>query len=159
MATDTSNAGAIVTILGAVIAAVIAVFSFLMKYIVDRISGAKEVASKAQGIAEIALQEAAEAKQENHETRELLDQVIRDMHEEIQRIGREVGESNAAIRQHITELAFFARDNFARKDDLAAAVMKIEAGQIRTDAKIETGQANIDKKIDDLRDLIRNGDR
>ncbi len=158
MGADTSNVGLIAT-LGGVVTAVMAVLGFWTKNVIDRISGAKEVASKAQGIAEIALQEAAEAKLENHETRELLDQVIRDMHEEIQRIGREVGESNAAIRQHITELAFFARDNFARKDDLAAAVLKIEAGQIRTDAKIETGQANIDKKIDDLRDLIRNGDR
>lgn len=145
MAADTTNVGLIAT-LGGVVTVVIAVLGFWTKYVIDRIAGAKEIAVKADAKADAALQEAAEAKQETRDAREANEEMYRTLHDEIVRSNRETGESNSAMRAKINDVELFMRDNFARKDDLSAAVMKIEAGQIRTDTK-----------IDQLRDLIKNG--
>ncbi len=138
------NAGIIVSI-GTVIGTVIAMLTFWTR-LTDRIATAKEIAEEAKGAAGAALQEAAEAKNETRETREMIEGIMRDMHDRMERMGRETGESSAAIRQHITDLAFFVRDNFIHKDVFIAAMAKLDAGQLRTESK-----------LDSLREQIRNG--
>ena len=131
-----SDAGIIASIWAAV-GALLAVLSFWTKFVTDRISTARRVAEKARGVAENALQEAVEAKQESHETRESLEEMIRDLHDKMERTSRDVGESNAAIREKITQVELFMRDNFVRQPEFMAAMAKIEAGQLRTEAKID----------------------
>ena len=139
-----STVGGVLTLLG-----------FWTKFVTDRISGAKGAADKADTKADAASQEAAEAKNEIRDVRELLEEIIRDIHDKTTRASREMGESHVALRQKLTDVELFIRDNFARKDELVAAVMRIEAGQIRTDTKIEAGQVRTDTKFDELRDLIK----
>ena len=129
------NTGIIVSI-GTAIGTLLTVLGFWTR-LTDRIAKAKEIAAAARGEVIVALQEAAEAKQESRETRELLDEVIRDMHDRMERIGREVGESNAAIREKITQVELFMRDNFVRQPEFMAAMAKIAAGQLRPEAKID----------------------
>ncbi len=137
-----SDSGIIASIGGAV-AAGLALLGFWTKYIVDRIAGAKEIAVRAEAKADVAQQEAAEAKNETRDMRELIENLTRDMHDGMVRIGRETGESNAAIRQHITESLFFVRDNFARRDEVAADI-----------TEIKESQKSMEEKLDDIRDRL-----
>jgi hypothetical protein len=93
--------------------------------------------TKADGKAESALQEAAEAKNEYGDLSEKIDEMNRDIDERIERARRDDGEGLAAIRQHVTELAMFMRDNFVRNAEFTAAMTKIEAGQLRLETKLD----------------------
>lgn len=136
-----ANAGIIVSI-GTVIGTVIAMLTFWTR-LTDRIAKAKEIAERAEARADTAQQEAAEAKNETRSMRELIEGLTRDLHDGMVRIGRETGESNAALRQHITESLFFVRDNFARRDEVAADI-----------AEIKESQKNMEEKLDDIRDRL-----
>jgi len=100
-------------------------------------TGLTEKITDAKNRAETAQQEAAEAKNDLANFREALDDMTRDLHAQINQLRREDGDSLAAIRQHVTEVAFFMRDNFVRNDVFAAAMTKIEAGQLRSETKLD----------------------
>jgi len=125
---DSGNIGIVVAI-GTLIGSILAFITFWMR-LTDRITIADQKAESAQ-------QEAAEAKNDMENIRELLDEMRRDHHEQIEKLRREDGDSLNAIRQHVTEMGFFMRDNFVRNDVFVAAMIKIEAGQLRTESKLD----------------------
>ena len=100
-------------------------------------TGLTEKITEARNRAEIAQQEAAEAKNDLTNFREAFEEMTRDLHDRIEQMRREDGDSLNAIRQHVTEVAFFMRDNFVRNDVFAAAMTKIEAGQLRSETKLD----------------------
>ncbi len=130
-----ANAGIIVSV-GAAISTVIAMLTFWMR-LTDRIATAKEIAEGAKGVAEAALQDAAEAKQESREVRALIEKMTLELHDQIDRMGRAAGENNAAIREHITQSLFFVRDNFVRSPQFDLAIKEIKDSQLRTEGKID----------------------
>lgn len=123
--------------IGAAIVSALTVIAFWTR-LSDRIT-------KADGKADVALQEAAESKNENDSLREAIGEVRRDMDTLIDKRSREYGEGLAALRQHITDVAFFGRDNFVRKEDFKDAIQQMKEGQER-----------IEEKIDDVRDRLPN---
>lgn len=134
---DGSNVGVIASIWSA-LGALFAVLAFWTKFVTDRIGDARGIAEKAQVVADQALQEAAEAKNESRDMRESVDNMMREIHDRIERSGREVGESNAAIREKITQVELFMRDNFVRHPEFMAAMAEIKAGQLRTETKLDS---------------------
>jgi hypothetical protein len=125
---DGSNVGIIVSIGGA-IGTVITLLKF-WTWFSDRITDADKKADSA-------LQEAAEAKNDVSNLREASDQMVRDMHDEIERMRRERADGLLALQQHVTDLAMFMRDHFVRNDVFAAAMTKLEASQLRMDTKLD----------------------
>jgi hypothetical protein len=121
---------------GLVVAVIVSIGTFIKFWTTfsDRITENKS-------LAEAAMKESTEAKEENRKLRGIYDALILELHDQFDRSRREVGESNAAIRQHITEQAFFVRDSFARKDELASALKDIKDVQSRMDDKLD-GIAN-----------------
>lgn len=145
--TDTPTVGIVVSI--TTIGTIIAFLTFWTKF-TDRIT-------KVESKADTALQEAAEAKNENRNLREAFDEMTRDLHDQLERMRREAGESGAAIRQHVTEVAFFGRDNYALKDDIAAATIKSDAWQLRMDTKLDGLTKDMNTKLDGIAKDIRDG--
>lgn len=121
--------------IGGAVVAVLAVLTFWSKFS-DRIT-------KADSKASLALQEAAEAKNDYDNLRETMGDMSRELAEASDKRSREYGEGLAALRQHITDVAFFGRDNFVRKEDFNQALKEMKAGQ-----------ESIEKKIDDVRDRL-----
>ncbi len=119
----------IIVSVGSVIGTVIALLAFWSKFS-DRITVAGNKADNA-------LQEAAEARNDFQNLREAFDEMSRSTHEQIERMGRQDGDSLNAIRQKVTEVELFMRDNFVRNADFAAAMTKIEASQLRMDTKLD----------------------
>jgi len=128
---------AIAAVFGAV-ASLCAVLAFWTTFS-DRIT-------RADGKAENAMQEAAEAKNDSANLREDLTKMNRDLDAVIERRGREHGEGLIALRQHVTDLAFFVRDNFVKQGDFAAAMKDIKDSQSR-----------MEKKIDEVRERLPRG--
>lgn len=93
--------------------------------------------ARADGKAENALQEAAEAKNDTDNLREAVAEMTRDHGDHSERMRREQGESLTAIRQHVTELAMFVRDNFVRNTDFSTAMKEIRDGQRRLEEKLD----------------------
>jgi molecular chaperone DnaK (HSP70) len=118
----------------------IAILSFWMR-LSDRII-------KADAKADSALQNAIEAKNDSEAMREEFAEMIRTFEERLDRYRRDEGEGLAAIRQHVTELALFLRDNFVRRADFTAAM-----------SDIKTGQRDVESKLDDLTIQIVGGRR
>ncbi len=139
---DTSNIGTMVAIVGSAIGTVITMLTFWTR-LTDRIAKAKEVAERAEAKADVAQQEAAEAKNDSDNVRELLDQMIRDLHDRIERIAHDTGETVAALRQHSTQIELYMRDNFVREPAFASARKEIK-----------DSQASMEKKLDDIRDRL-----
>jgi hypothetical protein len=129
------NAGIIVSV-GSAIGTLIAVLTFWTK-LTDRIAKAKDVAEKAQGIAENALQEAVEANQEFRNMRGSFEEMARDLRDEIELSRRETGESNAAIRQHVTEIAFFMRDNFVPYREFSSDMTEVKGALVELNKKLD----------------------
>jgi molecular chaperone GrpE (heat shock protein) len=112
-----------------VIGTVITFIAFWTK-LSDRITIADQKAEGAQ-------QEAAEAKNDLANFRDALDHMTRDFHEQMNRMQRDDGEGLAAIRQKITEVELFMRDNFVRNVEFTSAMTEIKAGQLRTESKLD----------------------
>lgn len=93
--------------------------------------------TNAEGEAANALQEAAEAKNDNKSLRDVVTDLTRDHGDTIERARREQGESLTAIRQHVTELAMFVRDNFVRTAEFTSAMKDIRDGQRRLEEKLD----------------------
>ena len=91
----------------------------------------------AESRAENALQEAAESKNDADNLREAMGELTRDHGDTLDRARREQGESLVAIRQHVTELAMFVRDNFVRNVEFTAAMKDIREGQRRLEEKLD----------------------
>lgn len=122
----------VIVAIGSIMAALAAgttVLAFWMRFS-DRIT-------KAEARADSALQEAAEAKNENENLREAMAALSRDHGDIIENARREQGESLSAIRQHVTELAMFVRDNFVRTAEFSGAMTEIKAGQLRLETKLD----------------------
>jgi predicted KAP-like P-loop ATPase len=132
---DGGNIGFFVSI-GTAIGSVVMFLKF-WTWLTDRIAAAKDTADRAALKAESAQQEAAEAKNDLSNFREALDEMTRNLQDRMERVRREDGDALGAIRQHVTDLAMFMRDNFVRNSEFAAAMTKIEAGQLRTETKID----------------------
>lgn len=113
----------------AAIASFCAILAFWTRFS-DRIT-------RAETRAENALQEAAEAKNENDNLRETITAMNREIDDVLERRGREHGDGLNAIRQHVTELAFFVRDNFVKQSDFASAVKDIKDSQSRMETKLD----------------------
>lgn len=125
---DSSNVSLIVSI-GSVAGSVIALLTFWTRFS-DRIT-------RAQDTADDAIQDAAEAKNENENLRQTITQMIRNLEEHIDRSRRDEGESMLALRQHVTDLAMFVRDNFVRNIEFSSAMGEIKAGQLRLETKLD----------------------
>lgn len=124
--------------IGSVIAALASgttVLGFWMRFS-DRITIADTKADNAQ-------QDAAEAKNENDNLRETISAMSREIDELIERRGREQGEGLIAIRQHVTDLAFFVRDNFVKQSDFASAMKDIKESQSRVEGKLDDMRARL----------------
>lgn len=128
---DANNVSLLMSI-GALLAATAAgtsVLRFWSTYS-DRITRADSKADSAQ-------QEAAEAKNDVSNLRETITAMGREIDDVIERRAREQGDGLNAIRQHVTDLAFFVRDNFVRQPEFIAAMKKIEDGQARMETKLD----------------------
>jgi hypothetical protein len=125
---DGGNIGIVVSV-GTLIGSIITFITFWTRFS-DRIT----IADQKAGIAQ---QEAAEAKNDLANFREALDEMTRDLNDRMEQMRREDGDSLNAIRQHVTEVGFYMRDNFVRNDVFAAAMIKIEAGQLRAETKLD----------------------
>ena len=104
--------------------------------------------TKAEDVAGNALQEAAEAKNDFGDLRELVAEMARDHGDALSRAGRDHGESLIALRQHVTDLAMFVRDNFVRTPEFVAAMKDVRDGQRRLEEKIDEGQRRLEEKLD-----------
>lgn len=120
------------------LAAGISVLKFWTKF-TDRITRAEAAATDA-------LQDAAEAKNENANLRDTIADMSREVDELIDKRSREQGEGLVAIRQHVTDLAFFVRDNFVKQSEFASAMKDIKDSQSR-----------MEKKIDEVRERLPRG--
>ena len=132
---DGLNLGVVVSI-GSVIGTILAIIG-VWDRLTGRIARAHARADHAATTAENAMQEAAEARNDLQNFREAIDEMTRDLHERHDRLRREDGDGLAAIRQKVTEVELFMRDNFVRNTDFTAAMTKLDAGQQRTDMKLD----------------------
>lgn len=121
----------------------------------DRKVRTAERITKAQTTADSAMQEAAEAQNDVAKLREAYDEMTRDLHDELVRMSRENGETGAAIRQHVTDVAIWGRDNFARKDDIAAAMTEMKSVQLAAITEIKSVQKDMNTKLDGISKDIR----
>ena len=133
--TDVSTFVAIGSVMAA-LAAGVTVVSFWMRFS-DRITVADAKAVAADAKAASAMQEAAEAKNDADNLRDAMADLTRDHGDTIDRTRREQGESLTAIRQHVTELAMFVRDNFVRNAEFTSAMKDIRDGQKRLEDKLD----------------------
>lgn len=127
---------------GAAIGAIVAVLTF-RRGSTDRMTKLAERVTAVEGRADTALQEAAEAKNDHDNLRDAVGDMSRDIDGVIDKRSREHGDGLASIRQHVTDLAFFVRDNFVKQSDFASAMKDIK-----------DGQARVEKKIDDMRERL-----
>lgn len=132
---ETPGSGLIVSI-ASVVSTALAFLAFWMK-LSNRITVADRKARNANDKADDALQEAAEAKNDTRDLRDAFDDMSRRTHDQIERLSKEDGDSLNALRQHVTDLAMYMRDNFVRNTDFTAAMTKIEASQLRMDTKLD----------------------
>ena len=130
------------SILAAVIACLIGIIGLWIKT-TDRAVKLSDRISKVEGVAETALQEAAEAKNGYNNLREWLEEMVREMEVKIERIRREDGDALSAIRQQITDLAMFVRDHFVRIPEFGAAITEIKASQIRMEVSLDRIRSEI----------------
>jgi hypothetical protein len=119
-----TDVGSFLTI-GSVLAALASAAAFIRFW-----TGFSDRIARAETKADNAPQEAAEAKNENDNLREALNDLV-------ERRSREHGDGLSAIRQHVTDLAFFVRDNFVKKEDFTAAMNELKASQARVEGKID----------------------
>jgi chromosome segregation ATPase len=130
-----------IVVLASVLAALASFFAIIAFWtrLSDRITKADTKADNAQ-------QEAAEAKNENDNLRETIAAMSREIDELLERRGREHGEGLSAIRQHVTDLAFFVRDNFVKQSDFASAMKEIK-----------DSQSEIVKMLNEMRERLPRG--
>lgn len=106
-------------------------------------TGYSDRVTEAKGIAVNALQEAAEAKNDHDALREKVDELTRTHGDLIDRRSREIGDSLAAIRQKITDVELWNRDNFVKRDDFALAMKELKDSNMR-----------LEKLVADVRDRL-----
>src|SRR5690349_3310241 len=126
------SVGLIAAIYGAFIASIsaaIAVVTFWMKF--------EHRITVADSKADNAVQDAAEAKNETENLRDVILDKFTEIDKLLRQTGHEYGDALVALRQHHTELAFFVRDNFVRTPEFAAAMAELKAGQLRMEAKLD----------------------
>jgi soluble cytochrome b562 len=122
--------------IGTSIAAFLSVLTFWMK-LSDRITKADAKADDAQQDAAEAKNDCANVRNDCANMREELLEMIRAMDDRLDRAARSNGENTAAIRQHVTDLAMFMRDNFVRTAEFTVAMGEIKAGQLRLETKFD----------------------
>jgi hypothetical protein len=80
--------------------------------------------------------------------RDLMEMHRKEVDQELSMLGRNFGETAAALRQKVSDVEIWGRDNYVRRDDFLVATGEIKAGIALLGERLENRFERMESKID-----------